>query len=94
MRLSSVEARLYHIPLPRVLTDSTHGEMRHFAVVTVQVRADDGAEGVGYTYTVGKTGGSAVLALIRSDTPRRRSPLDGPHLERHVVASPLRGPLP
>ena len=50
-----------------MLTDATHGEMRHFAVVTVQVRAGDGTEGLGYTYTVGKTGGSAVLALIRDD---------------------------
>ena len=65
MRLSSIETRLYHIPLPRVLTDSRHGEMRHFAVVTVQIRTDEGAEGLGYTYTVGKTGGSAILALIR-----------------------------
>jgi L-alanine-DL-glutamate epimerase-like enolase superfamily enzyme len=41
--------------------------MRHFAVVTVQLRTEDGAEGLGYTYTVGKTGGSAVLALVRND---------------------------
>lgn len=67
MKISSVDTRLYHIPLPTVLTDSMHGQMRHFAVVTAQVRTDDGAEGLGYTYTVGKTGGSAVLALIRDD---------------------------
>ena len=57
MNISAIETHLYHIPLPTVLTDSMHGEMRHFAVVTVQVRTEDGAEGLGYTYTVGKTGG-------------------------------------
>ena len=67
MKISSIDTRLYHIPLPNVLTDSMHGQMRHFAVVTVQLGTDEGAEGLGYTYTVGKTGGSAVLALIRDD---------------------------
>jgi L-alanine-DL-glutamate epimerase-like enolase superfamily enzyme len=67
MKISSVVARLYHIPLPTVLTDSMHGEMRHFAVATVQINTDHGAEGVGYTYTVGKTGGSAVAAMLRDD---------------------------
>ncbi len=67
MQISSVETRLYHIPLPTVLTDSMHGEMRHFAIVTVQIKTDSGAEGLGYTYTVGKTGGSAVLAMLRDD---------------------------
>lgn len=67
MKIASIETRLYNIPLPSVLTDSMHGEMRHFAVATVQVRTDDGAEGLGYTYTVGKTGGSALLAMLRDD---------------------------
>jgi L-alanine-DL-glutamate epimerase-like enolase superfamily enzyme len=67
MKISSIDTRLYHVPLPNVLTDSMHGQMRHFAVVTVEVHTDDGAEGLGYTYTVGKTGGSAVLAMIRDD---------------------------
>jgi L-alanine-DL-glutamate epimerase-like enolase superfamily enzyme len=30
----------------------------------VRVRCDDGAEGIGYTYTIG-TGGSSVMALLR-----------------------------
>lgn len=67
MKISSVNARLFYIPLPTVLTDSTHGEMRHFAVATVQITTEDGAEGLGYTYTVGKTGGSATLAMLRDD---------------------------
>src|SRR4029077_18347245 len=31
----------------------------------VRIRCDDGAEGVGYTYTIG-TGGSSVVALLRA----------------------------
>jgi L-alanine-DL-glutamate epimerase-like enolase superfamily enzyme len=44
-----------------------HGEMRHFAVATVHIETQCGAEGLGYTYTVGKAGGSAVLAMLRDD---------------------------
>lgn len=67
MKIESVECELFYIPLPHVLTDSTHGEMHHFSLVTVRVRCDDGSEGLGYTYTVGKTGGSSVLALLTHD---------------------------
>jgi L-alanine-DL-glutamate epimerase-like enolase superfamily enzyme len=45
------------------LSDSTHGTMTHFELVTVRLRDEDGAEGVGYTYTTG-AGGAAVHALI------------------------------
>ena len=67
MKIESVTAEHFEIPLPFVMTDSTHGEIRHFAVVTVKVRAADGAEGVGYTYTVGKTGGGAIHSLIERE---------------------------
>jgi L-alanine-DL-glutamate epimerase-like enolase superfamily enzyme len=49
-----------------VLSDSTHGTIAAFELVTVRIRDADGAEGVGYTYTVG-TGGAAVHALIERD---------------------------
>ena len=45
------------------LSDSTHGTITHFELITVRLRDTDGAEGVGYTYTVG-AGGAAVHALI------------------------------
>jgi L-alanine-DL-glutamate epimerase-like enolase superfamily enzyme len=57
---------LYRIPLPTVLTDSTHGSMPDFELVTVRVRDDDGAEGLGYSYTVG-AGGAAVAVLVDRD---------------------------
>ena len=67
MKIASIQARHYQIPLPTTLSDSTHGEITHFTLVTAQVSTEDGQEGLGYTYTVGKTGGSAILALIRDD---------------------------
>lgn len=64
--IASVEVDHYLIPLPVALSDSTHGTMTGFEVVTVHLRDTDGAEGVGYTYTVGR-GGAAVRALIARD---------------------------
>ena len=67
--LASLCADHYRIPLPVALTDSTHGRMTHFELVTVRIADGDGAEGVGYTYTVG-AGGAAIHALIaRELTP-------------------------
>ena len=55
----------YRIPLPVVLTDSTHGEMSAFELVTVRLTDAEGAEGVGYTYTVGRNGGAVMATLVR-----------------------------
>ena len=62
-KIAAVESGCYRVPLPVVLSDSTHGEMTHFELVTVRVRDADGAEGLGYTYTVG-TGGAAIHVLV------------------------------
>jgi L-alanine-DL-glutamate epimerase-like enolase superfamily enzyme len=64
MRIATVDSALYRIELPVPLSDSTHGTMTHFELVTVRLRDTDGAEGVGYTYTTG-AGGVAVHALIQ-----------------------------
>lgn len=61
--ISGVEAACYCIPLPVVLTDSTHGAMSHFELVTVRLRDTDGVAGTGYTCTVG-AGGVALQVLI------------------------------
>ena len=66
-RLDRIEAGHYHIPLPEVLTDSTHGAMRAFEIVTARVFDADGAEGVGYTFTVGRNG-AAIHNSERSST--------------------------
>jgi L-alanine-DL-glutamate epimerase-like enolase superfamily enzyme len=61
--IASLEADHYQIPLPVVLSDSTHGSIPYFELVTVRLRDADGAEGTGYTYTVGM-GGDAIRSLI------------------------------
>jgi L-alanine-DL-glutamate epimerase-like enolase superfamily enzyme len=64
-RLDRIEAGHYRIPLPEVLTDSTHGAMAAFELVTCRVHDAEGAEGVGYTYTVGRNGGAVHHILAR-----------------------------
>ena len=66
MLIHEVQADHYRIPLPIALSDSTHGTIRAFELITVRVRDTEGAEGMGYTYTVG-AGGGAVHALIARD---------------------------
>jgi L-alanine-DL-glutamate epimerase-like enolase superfamily enzyme len=56
--ISSLETGYYRVPLPTVLTDSTHGIMRDFEIIIVRLRDKDGAEGTGYTFTVGRNGGA------------------------------------
>ena len=64
--IAGVEVGHYLIPLPVVLSDSTHGQIPGFELVTVRIRDSDGAEGVGYTFTVGANG-AAVVATIERD---------------------------
>jgi L-alanine-DL-glutamate epimerase-like enolase superfamily enzyme len=67
MEIEHIEVGHYEIPLPAVLTNSKHGEMRNFALVTALIRCKNGEEGLGYTYTVRETGGHAVRSLIERD---------------------------
>jgi L-alanine-DL-glutamate epimerase-like enolase superfamily enzyme len=67
-KLTSIEPGFYRIPLPTVLTDSTHGEMKAFELNTVRLRDADGAEGTGYTFTVGRNGGAIDSVLTREMT--------------------------
>ena len=66
MKIASLAVGHYRIPLPDVLSDSTHGDIAAFELIAVRLRDTEGAEGLGYTYTVG-TGGGAVAALIDRD---------------------------
>src|ERR1051325_4167991 len=66
MLIKDIRADHYRIPLPVVLSDSTHGRIPAFELVTVRVRDAGGAEGVGYTYTVG-AGGAAIHSLLCRD---------------------------
>lgn len=68
--IATLDCGLYRIELPVVLSDSTHGDMSHFELVTVRLRDSDGAEGVGYTYTVGTNGHAARANIVHDLTPR------------------------
>ena len=61
--IARVETRFHRIPLPMVLSDSTHGELTQFELVIVRIQDQEGSEGVGYTYTVGM-GGKAVQVVV------------------------------
>lgn len=78
--IAALETGCYRVPLPTPLTDSTHGVMRAFELITVRVHDADGAEGVGYTYTVGRNGG-AVADILRRDVPEIVAGLDAERIE-------------
>jgi L-alanine-DL-glutamate epimerase-like enolase superfamily enzyme len=80
-KLTSIESGFFRIPLPEVLTDSMHGEMRAFELNTVRLRDADGAEGVGYTFTVGRNG-AAVDAVLSREMPEIFGGEDADHIER------------
>ncbi|TXG38627.1 mandelate racemase/muconate lactonizing enzyme family protein [Seonamhaeicola maritimus] len=65
-KISKVDARLFEVPLPEVLSDAKHGDHYHFELVTVTITLEDGSEGTGYTYTGGK-GGNAIKAMVDND---------------------------
>lgn len=66
MMIDDLQAGYYRIPLATTLSDSTHGDMSAFELVTVRLRDADGVEGLGYAYTV-HVGGRAVHTLIEHD---------------------------
>ena len=47
MRIRELLADHYRVPLPVALSDSTHGVIEGFDLITVRLRDADGAEGVG-----------------------------------------------
>src|SRR6195952_4472681 len=66
--IKTIDTGLYRIPLTVSLSDSTHGKITAFELITCRVRDADGAEGVGYTYTVGRNGG-AIADTLRREIP-------------------------
>jgi L-alanine-DL-glutamate epimerase-like enolase superfamily enzyme len=81
MTLAAVQVDHYRIPLPVVLSDSTHGDISHFELVTVRLRTEDGVEGLGYTYTVG-AGGAAIHSLVARDLAPLLRGQDGSRIEQ------------
>jgi L-alanine-DL-glutamate epimerase-like enolase superfamily enzyme len=62
--ISEVTSNYYRIPLPVPLSDSMHGVIPNFELVTIKIRDAEGAQGVGYTYTVGRNGRSILAAAV------------------------------
>ncbi len=67
MKISQIHTEHYRIPLPIVLSDSTHGDISHFGLIVTRIETEGGLEGMGYTYCGGDIGGSAILAFVRDD---------------------------
>lgn len=80
-RITAIEPGFYRIPLPTVLTDSMHGEMRAFELNTVRIRDSDGAEGVGYTFTVGRNG-AAIDTILDRELPEITDGEEADEIER------------
>jgi len=69
LEIKRVDTALYCIPLETALSDSTHGTMTLFELIAVRIHNDDGAEGVGYTFTVGANGSAIREQIVRDLTP-------------------------
>lgn len=67
MKITEVRADHFRVPLDPPLSDSTHGEMSAFGLITARIRDADGNEGLGYTYTVSNIGAAAVHSVIERD---------------------------
>ncbi|WP_127502919.1 mandelate racemase/muconate lactonizing enzyme family protein [Actinoplanes solisilvae] len=61
--ITHAEAYLIDLEVETVRTDALQTFVKQ-ETIFVEIRTDDGGEGVGYSYTIG-TGGTAVLALLR-----------------------------
>lgn len=78
--IASLDASHFRIPLDTPASDSTHGVMTHFELITVRVRDADGEEGVGYTYTTGHNGG-AIHHILARELPEIVSGQDADRIE-------------
>ena len=67
MKIQQVETELYHVPLARPMVDAIHGEQNDFSLIVVKITTEDGAEGMGYTYSVGQVGGTSIATLINDN---------------------------
>lgn len=63
-RIVSASAWLCDIPVERPRTDAVQAFIKQ-ETIFVEIETADGAQGMGYSYTIG-TGGGAVLSLLRS----------------------------
>lgn len=67
MNIKRIQLDHYRIPLPAVLSDSTHGHISHFGLITARIRTASDLEGTGYSYVVGDIGGKALHTMLGQD---------------------------
>jgi L-alanine-DL-glutamate epimerase-like enolase superfamily enzyme len=79
-RITRLDTGFYRIPLDVPLSDSTHGTMTSFELVSARVTDADGATGTGYTYTTGHNGG-AIAHLLAREIPGLVESEDGDRIE-------------
>jgi len=63
-RVTDLRTGLYGVPNAESLDDATQS-FDELELVVVELRCDDGSEGIGFTYTIGE-GGGAVHEFVRS----------------------------
>jgi len=63
--IDAIETGHFRVPLASVMTDSMHGAMVAFELITVRVIDSDGADGLGCTFTIGRNGGAIHDILAR-----------------------------
>ncbi len=66
MSITNIKTEHYSVPLPVVLSDSMHGDMASFELMTVRMENSNGMEGLGYTYTLG-AGAKGIHSVMRDD---------------------------
>ncbi len=81
MSIKQIQLDHYRIPLPVMMSDSTHGDIHHFGLITARVRTASGVEGMGYSYVVGDIGGKALHTMLSQDLAPRLLGQDPEHRE-------------
>lgn len=90
MNVENVQVDHFRIPLPVVLSDSTHGDMSHFGLITVRIECAGGHRGLGYTYCVGDIGGITPWLEVARLADEKNLPVTthGVHdLQVHLLAA-------
>jgi L-alanine-DL-glutamate epimerase-like enolase superfamily enzyme len=80
-KIENVQTDLYRVPLENALSDSTHGVMSYFELITVRITDSDGEIGLGYTYTV-MHGGAAVAVMVDRYLSPKLKGQDADHTEK------------
>ena len=66
-KIVKVTNRLFNLPLPEQVEDSTHGRQTRVFVATTEITDENGVTGVGYTFTGGWGAGRAIWALLEDN---------------------------